>query len=152
MPLAAVIALSACGADAPPPQYGASPRLPEPTTELFPTMKIAEPAEWGTRGPSVPAGYTIRAIARDLKIPRQTLVLPNGDILVAEGQGGGAPKLTPKDVIAGFIKAQGFVLYRSWTHYAVAGGFAMLSATVAAWLPARKAARVNPVDIVRGAA
>ncbi len=54
--------------------------------------------------------------------------------------------------IEGFIKAQGFVLYRSWTHYAVAGGFAMLSATAAAWLPARKAARVNPVDIVRGAA
>ena len=54
--------------------------------------------------------------------------------------------------VEGFIKAQGFVLYRSWTHYAVAGGFAMLSATVAAWLPARKAARVNPVDIVRGAA
>ena len=41
------------------------------------------------------------------KIPRQTLVLPNGDILVAEGRGGAAPKLTPKDVIAGFIKAKG---------------------------------------------
>ena len=29
--------------------------------------------------------WTIRAIATDLKVPRQTLVLPNGDILVAEG-------------------------------------------------------------------
>ena len=50
---------------------------------------------------------TVTAIATDLKIPRQTLVLPNGDILVAEGRGGKAAKLKPKDVIAGYIKAQG---------------------------------------------
>jgi glucose/arabinose dehydrogenase len=55
----------------------------------------------------VPAGYTISAIATDLKIPRQTLVLPNGDILVAEGRGGNEPKLTPKDFIASKLKAQG---------------------------------------------
>src|SRR5690606_159032 len=51
--------------------------------------------------------YTVAAIATDLKIPRQTLVLPNGDILVAEGRGGYATSLKPKDVIAGFIKARG---------------------------------------------
>jgi glucose/arabinose dehydrogenase len=55
----------------------------------------------------VPAGYTIEAIATNLAIPRQTLVLPNGDILVAEGSGGGAPVLRPKDIIANFIKGQG---------------------------------------------
>lgn len=55
----------------------------------------------------MPAGYRITAIAKDLGIPRQTLVLPNGDILVAEGRGGGAPNLKPKDVIAGAIKAKG---------------------------------------------
>jgi glucose/arabinose dehydrogenase len=70
-------------------------------------MKIANPAEWGDQRPTVPQGYTITAIATDLQIPRQTLVLPNGDILVAEGRGGGAPSLTPKDVIAGFIKSFG---------------------------------------------
>ena len=59
-------------------------------------MKIANPAEWGDQRPTVPQGYTISAIATGLKIPRQTLVLPNGDILVAEGRGGGAPKLTPE--------------------------------------------------------
>jgi glucose/arabinose dehydrogenase len=42
-----------------------------------------------------------------MKIPRQTLLLPNGDILVAEGRGGSAPNLKPKDVIAGHIKAKG---------------------------------------------
>src|SRR5690606_23561139 len=30
-----------------------------------------------------------------------------GDILVTEGRGGNAPKLKPKDVIAGYIKAKG---------------------------------------------
>ena len=70
-------------------------------------MVIAEPAPWGDKAPSVPEGYTITAIATDLKIPRQTLVLPNGDILVAEGRGGNAAKLKPKDVIAGIIKARG---------------------------------------------
>jgi glucose/arabinose dehydrogenase len=55
----------------------------------------------------VPQGYAITAIATDLKIPRQTLVLPNGDILVAEGHGGNEHKLTPKDVIAGKFKAEG---------------------------------------------
>ncbi|WP_417568504.1 PQQ-dependent sugar dehydrogenase [Massilia niabensis] len=87
--------------------YGADPKLPEPERGLLPSMKIAEPEAWGNQKPTVPKGYTITAIATDLKIPRQTLVLPNGDILVAEGRGGSAAKLKPKDVIAGYIKAQG---------------------------------------------
>src|SRR3546814_12662155 len=70
-------------------------------------MVIAKPAPWGGKAPTVPDGYTITAIATGLKIPRQTLVLPNGDILVAEGRGGSAAKLTPKDVTAGMIKARG---------------------------------------------
>ena len=36
-------------------------------------------------------------------------------------------------------------------HYAVATGFALSSAAFAGYLPARRAARVNPVDIIRGA-
>src|SRR5690606_36172480 len=101
--------LAGCsGGDAPElDQYGATPELPAPERGFVPNMTIAEPAEWGDRRPSVPEGYTITAIATDLLIPRQTLVLPNGDILVAEGRGGRAPKLKPKDVIAGVIKAQG---------------------------------------------
>ena len=74
---------------------------------LLPSMTIAKPAPWGDQQPTVPQNYRITAIATDLKIPRQTLVLPNGDILVAEGRGGGAAKLLPKDVIAGYIKAKG---------------------------------------------
>jgi glucose/arabinose dehydrogenase len=106
--LCPVALLTACGDGNPAsPQVGPDVELPAPQRQLVPTMKIASPAPWGDRAPQVPAGYTIRAIATDLKIPRQMLVLPNGDILVAEGRGGGAPPLTPKDVIAAYIKAKG---------------------------------------------
>ncbi|MGH8085284.1 MAG: PQQ-dependent sugar dehydrogenase [Lysobacter sp.] len=102
------VLLASCGGgDLEPPQYGANPTLPEPSRGLLPSMVIADPGEWGDRRPVVPDGYRITAIATDLQIPRQTLVLPNGDILVAEGRGGNAPKLKPKDIVAGPIKAAG---------------------------------------------
>jgi len=99
--------LASCGDKPEPSQYGANPTLPKPQRGLLPSMVIAEPGEWGERRPLVPDGYRITAIATELKIPRQTLVLPNGDILVAEGRGGNAAKLKPKDIIAGPIKAAG---------------------------------------------
>jgi glucose/arabinose dehydrogenase len=108
--LAAAVAalLGGCAGDAPDlAQHGPNPELPDASRGLLPNMVIAEPAGWGDQRPKVPAGYSITAIATDLLIPRQTLVLPNGDILVAEGRGGHAPKLKPKDVIAGYIKAKG---------------------------------------------
>ena len=106
--LLAAMSLAACGSsDGDAQQYGAIQSLPEPQGGLLPSMTIADPAAWGDGRPKVPEGFTITAIAKDLKIPRQTLVLPNGDILVAEGKGGGAPVLTPKDYIASFIKAKG---------------------------------------------
>jgi len=54
--------------------------------------------------------------------------------------------------IEGFIKTQGFILHRTIVHYLISGGLAIAAATFAAWLPARRAAGLNPVDIVRGAA
>jgi glucose/arabinose dehydrogenase len=102
----AAVALAACE-DPGPVQRGASPDLPEPQRGLLPAMTIPRPASWGDSLPTVPQGYTIQAIATDLRIPRQTLVLPNGDILVSEGSGGNAPALRPKDIIAGFIKSLG---------------------------------------------
>ncbi|MDH4574082.1 PQQ-dependent sugar dehydrogenase [Salinicola acroporae] len=88
-------------------QYGADPELPDPQRGLLPNMGVPEQAPWDDKRPTVPDGYSIQPIATDLRIPRQTLVLPNGDILVAEGSGGHAPKLKPKDFIAGVIKAKG---------------------------------------------
>lgn len=107
LPLA--LLLTACGEEPGSNQqfYGAQPDLPEPERDLLPSMTIAEPTPWGDQRPTVPEGFSVSAIATDLKIPRQTLVLPNGDILVAGGRGGNAAKLKPKDVIAGVIKARG---------------------------------------------
>ena len=99
--------LAGCGRAGGPLEYGNDPALPEAQRGLLPIIKISMPASWGDQQPTVPAGYTISAIATDLLIPRQTLVLPNGDILVAEGRGGNAPKLLPKDIIAGYIKGRG---------------------------------------------
>lgn len=93
---------------------GNSPELPTPRSGLLPEMKIPRPALWGDDLPTVPDGYEITAIATDLQIPRQTLILPNGDILVAEGKGASAPAMRPKDLIAGIIKG--------WGKSSVAGG------------------------------
>src|SRR5690625_7730119 len=104
IPFAFGLLLSACSSNDPDPaQYGPDPVLPEPDRGLLPDMTVARPAPWGDPVPTVPDGYTISAIATDLKIPRQTLVLPNGDILVAGGRGRYAPPRTPKHVIAGYI-------------------------------------------------
>lgn len=108
--LTIALLLSACGGEDQQDAellYGPDPKLPEPQRGLLPSMEIADPTPWGEQVPTVPENFTVTAIASDLKIPRQTLVLPNGDILVAEGRGGNAAKLKPKDVIAGYIKAKG---------------------------------------------
>jgi glucose/arabinose dehydrogenase len=105
--LGATLALAVAVAAGASRAQNANPDLPPPQRGLLPSMRIAEPAGWGERRPVVPQGWTIKAIATDLKVPRQSLVLPNGDILVAEGKGGGAPVLKPKDYIAGIIKSRG---------------------------------------------
>ncbi|WP_336739326.1 sorbosone dehydrogenase family protein [Aureimonas altamirensis] len=108
MTAVAALALTGCSESDPSlNQVGATPDLPAVNETLIPPMKIAEPAGWNGEVPTVPEGFTINALASDLLIPRQMLVLPNGDILVAEGRGGNAPALRPKDVIAGYIKKQG---------------------------------------------
>jgi glucose/arabinose dehydrogenase len=93
----AALALPACDSDPGPMPRGENPQLPEPRRGLLPEMTIPRPAAWGNDRPAVPPGYRIQAIATDLRIPRQTLILPNGDILVTEGTGGqAAPRLNPK--------------------------------------------------------
>ena len=50
-----------------------------------------------------------------------------------------------------FIDANHLPLsYNAW-HYAIAMGVALVSSLAAGYMPARKAARVHPVDIIRGA-
>ncbi|MCW8087794.1 PQQ-dependent sugar dehydrogenase [Sabulicella glaciei] len=111
---AAALALAACDENPAAEQRGLDPQLPEPQRGLLPSMTIPRPTAWGNELPTVPQGYRIQAIATNLRIPRQTLILPNGDILVAEGTGGNAHALRPKDIIAGIIK--------SWGKTSVPGG------------------------------
>lgn len=103
------LAVAACspGSDPNLQETGAQPDLPELSESLLPAMNVATQADWNGELPTVPQGFTVSIMADDLMIPRQMLMLPNGDLLIAEGSGGGAPALRPKDVIAGFIKARG---------------------------------------------
>jgi len=95
--LSAALLLSACGGEGDKTQArGPDPKLPEQQSSLLPSMKIAEPTPWGEQKPKVPEGYSVTAIATDLAIPRQTLVLPNGDILVAEGRAAVRPSSSPR--------------------------------------------------------
>lgn len=49
------------------------------------------------------------------------------------------------------VQMDGFPIYRAAWLYGVAGVMGIFSAAFAAWIPARRAAKLNPVDIIRGA-
>ncbi|MGE0698130.1 MAG: ABC transporter permease, partial [Hyphomicrobiaceae bacterium] len=50
-----------------------------------------------------------------------------------------------------FMDATRLPLFYTPLHYLMAGGVAMAASGIAGYLPARKAARVHPVEIIRGA-
>jgi glucose/arabinose dehydrogenase len=65
--------------------YGPHPTLPDPQLKKLPTMKIAPAEHWrGDEKPQPAQGLHVNAFAQDLAHPRTLLVLPNGDVLVAE--------------------------------------------------------------------
>jgi glucose/arabinose dehydrogenase len=82
-------------------QSGSQPTLPEPKNFLLPPMQLPSHAEWPSgQTPKVPAGLRIDRIAGELAHPRQLLVLPNGDVLVAEANSPGTEALTaPKQLL-----------------------------------------------------
>jgi lipoprotein-releasing system permease protein len=51
-----------------------------------------------------------------------------------------------------FIEVQHFFIEYALWHYLTGGLFCMISATLAAYIPAKRAAQLKPVDIIRGAA
>lgn len=107
--------------------------------------------------------------ARDIAIMK-SLGFPAGDmrrLFLLEGLAIGAAGSVGGWLI-GFLLVYGLSLVRfeiaatgqemtrlpiAWSvlHYVIASAFALGSAAVAGYLPARRAARVNPVDIIRGA-
>ncbi|HEX4481064.1 MAG TPA: sorbosone dehydrogenase family protein, partial [Rudaea sp.] len=86
-------------------QSGGDPALPEPRNFLFPPMQVPGHAAWKEgQTPKVAAGLRIEKIAGDLEHPRQLLVLPNGDVLVAEANSPGTEAVTaPKQLLEGMI-------------------------------------------------
>jgi glucose/arabinose dehydrogenase len=86
--IAATALLSGCGDEAALPRgadSGPNPTLPKPVTSSIPTVNVA-PAKGWTAGdlPTAASGLSVAAFARGLNHPRSILVLPNGDVLVAE--------------------------------------------------------------------
>jgi glucose/arabinose dehydrogenase len=68
-----------------PPSTGPNPVLPAPEHSVLPTVLIAPARSWGPGEQPVPApGTRVQAFAQGLQHPRWLLVLPNGDVLVAE--------------------------------------------------------------------
>lgn len=74
---------------------GTRPLLVEAEAERFPTVSIMEPVGWAAgEAPVAAPGLTVARFAEGLDHPRTMLVLPNGDVLVAdtrapESEGGG---------------------------------------------------------------
>jgi hypothetical protein len=68
------------------PLYGAKPNIPVAKPQgAIPTLKMPTARGWaGNEAPIAARGLKVNAFARGLKHPRNMLVLPNGDVLVAE--------------------------------------------------------------------
>ena len=84
----ALLALAACGGVATLPVSagtGPQPTLPAPQPSLIPTVNIAPAKGWAAGAtPTAAPGTRVVAFASGLDHPRWLLVLPNGDVLVAE--------------------------------------------------------------------
>ena len=89
--LAMALALALCSltlpalADDLPVGFGATPDMPAAKPQSFPTLKVYSTAPWkGAATPQAGSGLKVNAFAQGLDHPRWLLVLPNGDVLVAE--------------------------------------------------------------------
>ncbi len=93
---AMLLALAACGEVARLPLAagtGPQPELPAPRQTLIPTLNIAPATGWPAETVPIPApGTRVQAFARDLDHPRWLLLLPNGDVLVAESNAPAKPE------------------------------------------------------------
>ncbi|MDP2075231.1 sorbosone dehydrogenase family protein [Hydrogenophaga sp.] len=107
--LASVLLLGACAESAKlsvAQGTGPNPTLPEPATTLIPTVNIAPAKGWPAGAAPVPAaGLRVGAFASGLDHPRWLMVLPNGDVLVAESNAPPKPAGTTgvMDWIAGQV-------------------------------------------------
>lgn len=94
--LAGFALLAACGESATlsvAQGTGPRPELPAPVRTLLPTVNIAPATGWPQGAmPQAAAGMRVAAFASSLDHPRWLLVLPNGDVLVAESNAPSKPE------------------------------------------------------------
>ncbi len=84
---------------------GPRPELPDPNPTLLPTVNIAPAVGWPQgAAPRAAPGLQVTAYASGLDHPRWLLVLPNGDVLVAESNA--PPKLEGNKGIKQFVMAR----------------------------------------------
>ncbi|MEO8248849.1 MAG: sorbosone dehydrogenase family protein [Burkholderiales bacterium] len=105
---------------------GPNPVLPKPDESLFPTVNIAPAIGWPAGAAPQPApGLTVTAFANNLAHPRWLLVLPNGDVLVAET--GAPPKPEDGNGIKGWI--MGLVMKKAGSNVKSANRISLLRDT-----------------------
>jgi glucose/arabinose dehydrogenase len=93
----AALALAGCGAEPSTANIddyiGPRPKLEQPSESSFPTMDVADANGWPAgKMPTSAEGLAINEFAGGLNHPRWMLVLPNGDVLVAESDSPGTDK------------------------------------------------------------
>lgn len=87
---------------------GPAPEIPAPSQSLIPTVEIAQAVGWPAgRAPIAREGMRVTAFATGLDHPRWLLVLPNGDVLVAES----AAPPQPEGASEGGLKEQVMQLF-----------------------------------------
>ena len=98
--------LAPLGAQQPPPGYGERPQLPPPKEGWLPTLKWSVANEPWTKGqlPKAADGLQVAAFAQGLKHPRWLLVLPNGDVLVAEAASEPAKSWWPRTIVQNMVQ------------------------------------------------
>lgn len=109
--LLCLLCLSACAEQARLPLQagtGPDPSLPPPASRLLPTVNVAKAIGWPPgSAPTAAPGLQVKAFARGLEHPRWLLVLPNGDVLVAESD---APPKAPQQDPGLWQRIRGWVM------------------------------------------
>ncbi|MES2342739.1 MAG: PQQ-dependent sugar dehydrogenase, partial [Pseudomonadota bacterium] len=101
------LGLTACsqGAAGPFVGFGPKPDLPTPTKSALPTVNVAKFVGWPKgAAPTAPPGFVVTRFADGLDHPRWLLVLPNGDVLVAESSSEAGKPTGFKDWVAQLIQ------------------------------------------------